>query len=195
MRRLFCYVDESGLDARSQWLIVAVVIVGEGRAALRQFCERAESHSGKGRVKWSWAAHAKRLAYIRAVLDEPALRGALWFEKHAKSKDYLGQTVSTIANALQATGLPDYKATILIDGLPATQESLVGRQLRRMGIHLRKVRGLRDESDALIRLADALCGLARGAAEGNKEMRQLLEQGLKTGAVREVRVKKQGPGY
>ena len=148
-----------------------------------------------GRAKWSWAAHAKRLAYIRVVLNEPALRGALWFEKHAKSKDYLGQTVSTIANVLQATSLPDYKATILIDGLPAAQESLVGRQLRRMGIHPRKVRGLRDESDALIRLADALCGLARGAAEGNKEMRQLLERGLKTGAVREVRVKKQGPGY
>ena len=37
------------------------------------------------------------------------------------------------------------------------------------GIYTRKVRSLRDEGSALIRLADAVCGLAWGAAEGNKE--------------------------
>ena len=40
VRRLFCYVDESGLDARSRLLVVAVIIAGEERDLLRQACER-----------------------------------------------------------------------------------------------------------------------------------------------------------
>lgn len=192
--RLFCYVDESGLDARSRLLVVAVIIAGEERDLLRQVCERVEIESGKGRVKWSWAAPEKRLAYVGSMLTEPILRGKAWYETHPLPKHYLNLTVHTIARALESTGAQEYRATVLIDGLPAAQEHVVGRQLHRMGVRTRKVRGIRDEGDALIRLADALCGLVRGATEGNKEMSRVLERGLKIGAFRKVAPEKQSPG-
>ncbi len=196
--RLFCYVDESGLDARSRLLVVAVVVVGEERDALRRICERAEAESGKGRVKWSWAAPDRRINYMRILLDEPAARGKIWFETHILPQDYLNLTVSTIARAIasavEAAGVQDYKATILIDGLPKAREQNVGRQLHRMGVHTRKVRGIRDESEALIRLADAVCGLARGAAEGNRELSQLLEHGLRMGVLQKIESEQRSPG-
>lgn len=62
-------------------------------------------------------------------------------------------------------------------------------ELRGKGIRTRKVRGARDESDALIRLADGVCGLVRAAEEGQPEMRRLLERGLQTGVLKDVSLK------
>jgi hypothetical protein len=96
-------------------------------------------------------------------------------------------TTQAIAQALSATGETDYKATILIDGLARTQERLVGNQLRQLGVHTKKVRGVKkDENDALIRLADAVCGLVRAATEGQIAMRALLEQGIQIGVFRNL---------
>jgi len=65
-------------------------------------------------------------------------------------------------------------------------EQVVGLQLRRSGIHAKKVRGLKDESDALIRLVDAICGLVRGAIEKQPAMRALLDQGIQRGMLRDL---------
>jgi hypothetical protein len=49
------------------------------------------------------------------------------------------------------------------------------------------VRGVRkDENDALIRLADAVCGLVRAAMEGQDGMRKLYEKGKKLGWLKEL---------
>lgn len=50
------------------------------------------------------------------------------------------------------------------------------------GIRFKKVRGVRkDENDALVRLADAVCGLVRAAMEGQDPMKELFERALKRG--------------
>jgi hypothetical protein len=52
------------------------------------------------------------------------------------------------------------------------------RQLR---IGVRKVRGMKDESNSLLRLADAVCGLVRDYLEGQeytKEFRWAFEKGI-----------------
>lgn len=51
---------------------------------------------------------------------------------------------------------------------------------------MKKVRGARDETDILIRLADAVCGFVRAALEGQPDMRILLEEQLRVDLVREV---------
>lgn len=80
----------------------------------------------------------------------------------------------------------EHKITILIDALPRSSETTVGITLRRMGYKTRKVRGIRkDENDAIIRLADALCGLVRESLSGNKKAGELLNRGIKSGHIRE----------
>lgn len=51
---------------------------------------------------------------------------------------------------------------------------------------MKKVRGASDETDALIRLADAVCGFVRAALEGQSDMRTLFDEQVRLGVVREV---------
>ncbi len=183
MQKFFCYVDETGQDTRGELFIVAVVIADQERDQLRQACEDIERDSRKGRRKWIKTKYGRRLAYIRQVLERPIFEEKLNFAVYRDVQDYPSSTVQTIARALSATAETDYRATILIDGLPRSLERMVGLQLRRLGIRAKKVRGLKDENDALIRLADAVCGLVRGATEGQPAMRALFEQGIQTGVL------------
>ena len=180
-------MDESGQDTRGRLFVVSVVVTDEEREALRQVCERVEQETGKGRVKWIEAPYRRRLAYIQRMLKEPLAKGALCFALYASTKDYSRLTIESIAQSLRRSDESAFEATVLIDGLPRSQERVVGLQLRRMGIPVRKVRGVKkDENEALIRLADAVCGLSRAAFEGQTEMRELFERGVKNGLLRDV---------
>ena len=82
--------------------------------------------------------------------------------------------------------IPNYEATVLIDALPRSLERAVGLRLRRSGIPAKKVRGVKkDENDALVRLADAVCGFVRTALEQRSSMRPLLEQSLNLGVLKD----------
>ena len=166
--------------------IVTVVVTGQERNQLRQACEDIERNSRKGRRKWVRTTYSRRLAYFRQVLKRPIFEGKLHFAVYRDVQNYSSLTVQTIARALSEMGETDYKATILIDGLPRSLERGVGLQLRQLGILAKKVRGLKDENDALIRLADAVCGLVRGATEGQAAMRALFERGIQTGVLKDL---------
>ncbi len=186
-RKLFCYVDESGQDTRGELFIVSVVVSEQEKEQFRQVCEDIERESHKGQRKWTKTTYDRRRDYIRRVLNTPIFIGKLNFAIYRDSLDYSALTVQTIVRTLAAIGAVDYKATVLIDGLPRPLEQAVGRQLRQQGVNAKKVRGVkRDENDALIRLADAVCGLVRGAVEGQPAMRAFVEQGLRVGVLREL---------
>lgn len=58
--------------------------------------------------------------------------------------------------------MPPYKATIFVDGLSGSALPRFSRTLRDLHVQTKKIRGVRkDENSALIRLADAFCGLVR----------------------------------
>ena len=83
--------------------------------------------------------------------------------------------------------MPIDKAAIYIDALPKSVEQAVIVDLRRAGLQIDKVRGIaKDENESLIRLADALCGFARGAIDGQEDLQELLDWGLKTGVIKDL---------
>jgi hypothetical protein len=96
----------------------------------------------------------------------------------------LDATIEAIAGALKDWENTDYAATVVIDSLPWALETEIAVKLRRVGARIGKVRGLADEKEPLIRLADALCGLARAARYGQEDMQELLDWGVKTGVIR-----------
>lgn len=187
MQKLYCYVDETGQDTEGNLFIVSVVIADHERDATIKLCERIERETRKGRVKWIKADYPRRLEYIRRILQEPVFKEKLNFAIYRNSREYLALTVLTVARAIFANVQKEYKATVLIDGLPRSQEKWVGSELRHLRIQIRKVRGVRkDENDALIRLADAICGFVRGAIEGNPELKELLERGKQSVFLKEL---------
>lgn len=182
---LSCYVDETGQETAGRLFIVVAVIVAGEVTPLRQACECVERETGK-RAKWHKSRFSQRLAYMRTLVDDPSIRGCLYAVTHIglATRDFPGLTLRAIARILQVAGGDNNRATIHIDGLARRQEGKIATRLRRMGVVGDKVRGVRkDENEALIRLADATCGLVRDAREGQAEMQALLERAIRLGVL------------
>jgi hypothetical protein len=176
MQKLYCYIDETGQDTQGELYITGVIVTGTERDDLITILEDIERTSGKGNVKWVDARKEARTAYIRTVLQRPAFKGKLFYTTYHQLTNYLELTILTTARAILARAQGDYKATVFVDGL---QDSLIhrfGTELRHLRVRTKKVRGVRkDETDALIRLADALCGLVR-AATMKRDLQRLLDK-------------------
>ena len=54
------------------------------------------------------------------------------------------------------------------------------------------VRGANDEQDALLRLADALCGFIRDAIEGKPNLQKLFSQAIENGFITQVGIQHEG---
>ena len=185
--KLYCYVDETGQHTSGRLFIVAVVLTGQERDALLETCEAIETRTGK-KTKWIKTAYALRTLYMQEILANPLFCGRLNYVVFSDTRDYTGATMQAAARAIQATGLTHYKAIVTIDGLHHSQEKPAGVCLRRLGVRLRKVRGARDESDALIRLADSVCGLVAAALDRQPTMQTLFDQAVSSGFLKDLSV-------
>ena len=76
-------------------------------------------------------------------------------------------------------------ATIVVDGLSGQSIERFKKSLRKLHINARKVRGVRDESEPLIRLADAVAGFVHDFSEGQTYAAEYDEQAVKSGVLRE----------
>lgn len=173
---------------------MTVVVIDEERDQFMQICEKIEQETGTGRTKWRKTAYKRRVAYMQKIVAQSIFQGSLNFVVHHNTRDYAMATVETIALALKSTGEVDYKATIVIDGLSRTQQRRVGRQLRRLGVRTKKIRGVKkDENNALIRLADAVCGFVRAALEGQSAMQAIFEKGRQKGTFKNLSEARKNP--
>lgn len=185
MRKLYCYVDESGQDtsaqsSRQQLFIVAVVVIEAAREELERVCEQYEQASGKGKIKWGKADRGKRLRYLRLVFADDRWRECLRFVAYGDvNRRFDDVTVLAIAHALQWKKSEQlHNAVIYVDGLSKTKRRSYTLELRTRGVTVYQVRGVaKDENSPLTRLADALAGFVRDALSGeDDEAKQLLEQ-------------------
>jgi hypothetical protein len=184
--KLFCYVDETGQDTDGALFVVAVVITAAERETLRGELEEIETSSKKGTRKWIKSRPEQRLSYMKEVLQLPELKGRLRYSVYHHTTEYMMRTVLATAQAITTFIEEDYKATVFVDGLPGSKIQWFGNELRRLYVRTEKVRGVKDEeSDSLMRLADALAGFVRAGLTDDHEVNQLFEQARKQGAIHE----------
>lgn len=81
--------------------------------------------------------------------------------------------VYATAQAILQRAKQPYRATVIVDGLGETGVDRFARGLRSLHVAVHKVRSIKDESSALIRLADALAGFVRDYLEGQFYAQQL----------------------
>jgi len=165
-KKLYCYVDETGQDSYGDIFIVSVV-VPQDRDELLNYLAELETKTGRGKVKWGRANQEKRLEYLSEIFNQRKYPLKMYYSIYEETKEYKNATILTIAKAINS--IKDFKKnifTILVDGLGEKDQRYYGSQLRHLGIHPRKVRGVRkDENDPLIRLADSICGFVRDVKE------------------------------
>ena len=112
---------------------------------------------------------------------QPLLRGLVFFSRYAESRAYFDLTVETVAKALHHKGQASQSVTVVVDGLRGRDINRFKTSLRHRQVNVRKVRGVRDESEPIIRLADAIAGFVRDYLEGQSYALKLYEKAIKEG--------------
>lgn len=96
-------------------------------------------------------------------------------------------TVYTTAQAVLQRAKGDYKVTVYVDGLRKGSEVReFTHGVRRLHIRVKKVRGGREQSDPLLRLADAMAGFIRDALEGHAYAQDLYRRAIAQGMIQEL---------
>lgn len=186
MQKLYCYADETGQDTRGRFFAVALVLIENEREELRALLKDIEAHTGKREKKWKKTVPRKKQLYLEGVLSLASLRGALFYAEYTHSTAYPAHLLDAITKGIRRKASAHYKATVLIDGLGKHERKVVGAILRRQGIRIEKVRGLSEESDEFIRLADAIAGFVRDALEGKPHARSLYQTALRQGVLEKL---------
>jgi hypothetical protein len=187
MQKLYCYVDESGQDTEGALFIVSAVVTQDERDMLIALLENIEKKSGKGRIKWAKARPERCLAYIHAVFEATAFQGRSYYGLYEDTLEYVALTIATTAEALNLHSEgEEYRANVLVDGLRDSERNAFAVGLRRRGVRTDKVRGADEQQDALIRLADAICGFMRDALDGKPEYVLLRDKAIQNGYLIQV---------
>ncbi len=186
MSTVFVYADESGQDDRALFFGVSVIMLSAlYRDQLLIELELIEVKTKKKNRKWNGSYHVYRKAYIEAVSDLELLDHKIFFKKYPKENTYLKFTVDAIASALRHAR-PE-RIVVYMDGLPKGSIPKFKRELKPSIKAPAKVHGVRkDENNALIRLADAICGLVRDAYEGDIWAQKMLRRFKKRGLLTEL---------
>lgn len=187
-QKLYCYVDENGQDTKGKIFIVSIVITGDERDKLMEFCEEIEIKSGKKKDKWGRASYKRRIDYLKSVFSITSFKKKLRYSLYRGQVNYDMATIMGIAKAVHFKEPENYTTIIYVDGLARTKRHEYGSQLRKLGIPTRKVQGVvKDENNALIRLADAIAGFIRDAVEGNDvQLKSIFIEALEKGILIEV---------
>jgi len=186
MQKLYCYVDESGQDTEGRLFLVAVVVLAHEQEAFREKLEAIEKRSRKGGRKWFHTNTERRLAYLREIIESKLFTGGVFYSHYMDSKAYFDLTVLTTAKAIVTKAREPYETTVFVDGLNRSERQRFAAGLRRLNIKIRKVRGVRDESEVFIRLADAMAGFVRDCLEGSPIMKDLYRRAEKEGLIERV---------
>lgn len=183
-QKLYAYVDESGQDTKGRFFVVGVIVTEENRDSIVTELETIEQDSGKNNMKWHSAGPQCREKYLAAIAHTPILKNQAFFETFTNSKQYIEMSSFATARAILRKAKEDYSASIFVDGFNKRELEKFERGLKELRIKKRKLRGVRkDENNALIRFADAVCGLIRDVEDGNETAITLLKQLMKNGVV------------
>lgn len=173
MKKIYAYIDESGQDTKGKLFLVSVIIIEKDREELRKKLENIETISNKGYRKWTHANKKRRETYINEIIKSGLFKNSIFYSSYENTKSYVDLTILTTAKAIIKKSKEPYKATILVDGLTKGERQYFATGLRKLDVKIRKVRGVDDENDAIIRLADAIAGFVRNYTEGSAEMTKL----------------------
>lgn len=160
LHKIYCYVDESGQHTLGRFFSVAVVIVNtvemrnDGIKRLRNI----ENKTKKGIEKWKSTHYTIKEKYLRSVITIPFLQNCIFYSIYTDTREYVNSTVETIIRVIQQQEINAYELIVVIDGLNKKSRQQISRRLKEKGIFRKKVRGIRDEGSAWIRLADAIAG-------------------------------------
>src|SRR4030043_82850 len=186
MQKIYCYADETGQDTKGKFFLVSVIVTEKDRDDLRNKLRKAEQVSGKKNRKWSKATRAQRKKYMEFIINDRDFINKLFYARYFDTKEYIDLTILATAKAILNKTNNNYEAIVFVDGLKKTERHCFAAGLRKLKVKIKKVRGLRDQSDEFIRLADALAGFIRDAIEKDQIMSLIYNTAKQNNIIKEL---------
>ena len=173
-KKLYCYVDETGQDARSNIFILVAIIANENPTHISEELRHLEIALKLYNTKWHKSSHPLRIRFIQEFISKYNFDLSLYFMLINKPVIYHLSIIEILCRAITEENDPDAQAIIFIDGLDKLSGKKITAALRTRNFKIKLVKGVRDESEPLIRLADRWAGCIRMAISGNEQCRNLV---------------------
>jgi hypothetical protein len=173
-QRLYAYLDESGQDASSEYFVVVAVVTDAEQDRIRKELEAIEEEAQTHSLKWHKTSHTRRMRYLSLVLERSIASGTVYAAHFKKPIPFFFPMLEVLEKAIKRAAHRNYRASIYVDGIDRYKAVQLTNALRASGISLTMVRGRRDESEPLIRLADMWAGCIRSALLDHKDTHDLL---------------------
>ena len=177
-KKLYCYVDETGQDPRSNFFVVVVVIVVDNQQELEDKLLKLEKTSGFGRKKWKKSRSPERERFLDLVIKNKIALGTTYYGCYKKPVSFFLPLLQTLTKAIITMISEKYNCIIYVDGIDQKKSRELTKALRFKGIKTGQVRSARDESEPLIRLADRWVGCIRASFEGDVESENLVARAM-----------------
>ncbi len=185
-QKLYAYIDETGQDAGAEFFIVVTVISDKEQQLLREALIGVELLAGTGRLKWHKSRHERRMKYLEMVLKKRIGQGEVFFGKYKKPLPYFFPMLETLRQAIINKAAGNYRVVVSVDGIDKKKAAELTNALRIGGLKIKTVRGRRDESEPLIRLADRWAGCIRDAFITGGQAKIFYEQAMRIGYLIEI---------
>ncbi len=174
MQKIYCFVDESGQHTLGAKFIVSVIIT-QDRDELENNLIKIEKESNKNKVKWIQTQEIRKYVYLDLISKLKRTKNDIYYSVFEDSKDYKVLTVLAVVKAVKDKKYLNNKSSIFIDGLNKHEIMWFSREIRRHGLKTDKIRGLKDQNSAIIRLADSVAGFIFEAESGIKIAKKYLK--------------------
>lgn len=185
-KKLYCYVDETGQDVGSKLFIVVAVIITSNVNGVRERLLNLETDTRIGKIKWHKSDYKYRIKFMEEFLSRDNKDLHVYFLKAQKPVFYYLPTVEILQRAISANSTSNTQAIVCIDGLDKFSGKKYTNALRTKILKIKLAKGVRDESEPLIRLADRWAGCIRMALLGNEQCQALVARAEKKGLLKEA---------
>lgn len=186
LKKFYCYVDETGQDTKGELFLVTVIIeISTDLQTLQDKLFKIEKFSKK-KHKWSKSSFKVRQIYLKQILTIKEVKNTIYYSIYNDTKSYIKLTALTIAKAISAKKLRNYTANILIDGLNQKSMYQIRNELKKLKISYTRIRGLKDEQDVILRLADNITGLLRDFVEKKEYANKIINKFKEAKIIEEV---------
>jgi Protein of unknown function (DUF3800) len=186
MQKIYCYVDETGQDIKSEFFIVVAVVNDQDQNLLRSRLYKIESLTKIGKRKWHKSSYDKRKQYLNLLIKEGVCEGDIYFGYYKKPIPYFLPMLEVIEKAVINKAKEDYRTIVYVDGIDRKKANELTNALRVRKVKLELVKSKRGESEPLIRLTDRWAGCIRLSFLNIKDYRDILEKAKNKKYVKEV---------
>ncbi len=177
LKKLYCYVDETGQDTKGKLFLVVVVLEEQRQLVfLQDKLVKIEKLTRKKVLKWTKTPFTIRERYLLELIMVKELKGTIFYSIYHETKEYVKLTSLTIAKAIFTKREQDYAVNIVIDGLNKKEMEKVREELKKLTIRYNKIRGMKDEQSVFLRLADAIAGFLRDCVEKQLYTKSILRK-------------------